>query len=260
MHAPATRVLNSSLVLLAVAAVAVVVSTALSGVHAQDEARVPVAAPAYPDDARPETTAPTYYAEFQYATITGTTDTINATMVPVVTSTGTVYKNLTFAVTVDSKGDITVGTPTVVAAPSVLVSAFKAGNYMGPSTVNGGRNLITVSGPGTVAGGQTVWSLSAATGADSCTYPASASWYVGSPTSTGNPMYTRLQAAKITSTAYSYGTGGDADSSCSVNGNWAGGTLIGVSQTGNQLIITSFSSLGTFDKASPIDTITYTHQ
>jgi hypothetical protein len=253
MQTPSKRVLNSSLVLLAVAA--------LSGVHAQDQARPEVRTPDYPDEARPEVT-PTYYAEFQYATITGTTNTINATMVPVVTSTGVVYKNLTLQVNVSATGVITVatGSPTVVASPSVMVSAFKAGTYMGPSTVNGGRNLITVSGPGVVSGGQTVWSLSASTGADSCTYPASASWYVGSPTSTNNPLYTRLANAKITSTAYSYGTGGDSDTSCSVNGSWAGGTLIGVSQTGNQLIISSFSTLGTFDKSSPIDSVTYTLQ
>ena len=40
----------------------------------------------------------------------------------------------------------------------------------------------------------------------------------------------------------------------------AGGTLIGVSQTGNQLIISSYSTLGSFDKPTPIDQITYTLQ
>jgi hypothetical protein len=83
---------------------------------------------------------------------------------------------------------------------------------------------------------------------------------VGSPTSANNPLFTRLQKAGITSTAYSYGTGGDSDTSCSVNGSWAGGTLIGVSQTGNQLIISSYSTLGSFDKPTPIDQITYTLQ
>jgi hypothetical protein len=249
MQTPPKRILQSSLVLFGVAAAAIAVSTALSGVHAQDEV------------VRPETT-PTYYAEFQYATITGTTNTINATMVPIVTSTGTVYKNLTLAVTVAANGTVTVvpGSPTIVAAPSQVASSFKAGNYVGPSTVNDGKNLITVSGPGTVIGGATLWSLTAAAGADSCTYPASATWYVGSPTSTSNPMYARLQAAKITSTAYSYGTGGESDSSCNVSGNWGGGTLIGVSQTGNQLIISSFSTSGIFDKASPVDSVTYTLQ
>jgi hypothetical protein len=249
MQTPPKRVLKSSLALLAVAATAIAVSAALSGVHAQD------------DQARPETT-PTSYAEFQYATITGTTNTINATMVPIVTPTGTVYKNLTLEVEVAANGTVTVvpGSPTIVAAPSVVVSAFKAGNYVGPSTVNGGRNLITVSGPGVVTGGTTVWSLTATTGADSCTYPASATWYVGSPTSANNPLFTRLQKAGITSTAFSYGTGGDSDTSCSVNGSWAGGTLIGVSQTGNQLIISSYSTLGSFDKPTPIDQITYTLQ
>jgi hypothetical protein len=251
MQVSAQPVLKSGLALLAVAAAAIAISAAFTAVHAQNQE----------EDLRPEVTAPTYYAQFQYATLTGTTNTINMTRVPVVTATGTVYKNITLQVTVDSKGDVTLasGSPTVVASPSVVVSAFKAGTYVGPSTVNGGRNLITVSGPAVVPGGTTVWSITASPDADSCTYPASGTWYVG-PISGNNPLAARLVKAGITSTAYSYGTGGDSDTSCTANGDWAGGTIIGASQTGNQLVLSSFSSLGFADHNAPIDQITYTLQ
>jgi hypothetical protein len=250
VQGPAKPILKSTLSLLGVAAVAIAVSAALSGVRAQNQDD---------DEARAEAT-PAEYAEFQYATLTGTNNTINATMVPVVTPTGTVYKNITFAVKVAANGAITLvsGTPTVVAAPSVLATAFKTGPYVGPSNVNGGGNEITVSGPGIVVGGTSVWSLTASAGANACTYPASATWWVGPPTSQGNPNYYRLQKLGITSSAYSYGTvGGSTSSSCS-NGNWDSGALIGVSQTGSQLTIASFTSLGSFDQSHPLDQITYT--
>jgi hypothetical protein len=236
----------------AIAIAAVAVSAALSGVHAQNR----------DDAARPETT-PASYAQFQYATLSGTTNALNVSQLPVVTATGTVYKNLTLQVEVDSKGNITVapGSPTVTAAPSTLASSFKDGNYVGPSTVNSGANLITVSGPGVVVGGTTVWSLTASPDASTCTYPASATWWVGPPSSTNNPLYIRLQNAKISSTAFSYGTiGSVGSSSCPESDYWGRGTLIGVSQTGNQLTISSFSTFGSIDSSNALDQITYTYK
>jgi hypothetical protein len=218
-----------------------------------------------PDEnqARPDaTTAPTTYAEFQYATLTGTTNTINATLVPVVTSSGTVYKNLTFQVTVSSTGVITIvaGSPTVVASPTTQAAGFEAGTYVGPNFGSGSEYngmLVTVSGPGVVAGGYTDWSLATASGATStCPYLTSATWYVGSPTSTNNPLYARLKKDGITSTAYSYGTAGDGGSGCE-GAHWYQGTLIGVSQTGSAVTISSFTYDGT-DYSTPQDQITFT--
>jgi hypothetical protein len=249
MQAIPRPVLKSALALGAVAFFALAVSTALNGVHAQDQAQ---------DDAAVAAS----YAEFQYATITGSNNVLNVTMLPVITPTGTVYKNLTLKVNADSNGDITVapGSPTIVAAPAILASSFQAGTYVGPATINGGQNKITVTGPGVIPGGTTVWSLRSSSDPNVCTYPASATWYVGVPTSPGNPEYARLKKAGITSTAYSYGTSGTMpDSTCNVNDAWSA-SLIGVSQTGNSITIVSYTTLGFADQASPKDQITYTLQ
>jgi len=240
-------IVKSALALGAVAFFAVAVSTALNGVHAQDQAGDEAAA------------LPTSYAQFQYATITGSNDVLNVTMLPVVTPKGTIYKNLTLQVSSNAEGEITVEPPTVVPAPTVLANSFKAGTYVGPTTINNGQNKITIAGPGVVPGGTTVWSLTSSSDPNVCTYPASATWYVGSPTSLGNPLYARLKKAGITSTAYSYGSAGNpSNSSCNPNDAWSGGSLIGVSQTGNSITIASFTTLGFADQNSPKDQITYT--
>lgn len=251
MRIPRGPALKSALALIAVSAAAVAVSAALSGVHAQNQEEA----------AQPEVAAS--YALFQYASITGTNNTLNITMLPVVTATGTVYKNLTLAVSVDAKGDVTVEPSSikVTTAPTILASTFKAGKYVGPSTVNDGKNIITVTGPNVIPGGNTVWSLTASGDPSVCIYPPSATWYVGAPTSPNNPNATRLAKAGITSTAYSYGTSGNpSNSNCNPNDAWSGGTLIGVSQTGNSITISSFSTLGFSDSTIPKDQITYTLQ
>lgn len=247
MQSSSRPILKSALALGAVAFFAVAVSTALNGVHAQDQE---------PDEAA---ALPSSYAQFQYATITGTNNVLNVTMLPVVTPKGTVYKNLTLQVTANAEGGITVESATIVPAPTVLATSFKAGTYVGPTTINNGQNKITIAGPGVVPGGTTVWSLTSSSDPNVCTYPASATWYVGSPTSLGNPLYARLKKAGITSTAYSYGSAGNSSSStCNPNDAWSGGSLIGVSQTGNSITIASFSTLGFADQSSPKDQITYT--
>lgn len=195
------------------------------------------------------------YALFQYATLTGSGNTITATSIPVVISTGvTVYLNLSLQFSVDSNGNLTVasGYPQVTPAPTVLASSFVAGNYVGPSNVNSGNNLVTVNGPGVTAGGATEWSLATSSGASYDTYPTSAVWYVGPIAS--NPLASRLQAAGITSTAWSYGTGLAEDGP---GENWNTNTLIGVSQIGNSIVFVSFTANGV-DKTVPVDQITYT--
>jgi len=240
-------ILKPALALGAVAFFAVAVSTALNGVHAQDQEADEAAA------------LPSSYAQFQYATITGTNNVLNVTMLPVVTPKGTVYKNFTLQVSANAEGQITVESATAVPAPTTVVTAFKTGVYLGPSSINKGQNQITISGPGVVPGGTTVWSLTSSSDPNVCTYPASATWYVGSPTSLGNPLYARLKKAGITSTAYSYGSAGNlSNSSCNPNDAWSGGSLIGVSQTGNSITIASFTTLGFADQNSPKDQITYT--
>jgi len=197
------------------------------------------------------------YALFQQSTLTGSGNTITALNVPVVISPGvTVYVNATIQFNVDSNGNLTVSTgfPQVIPAPALLASSFVAGKYVGPSTINSGNNAITVAGPGVTAGGATEWSLSAPAGASACTYPETATWYVGPMAA--NPLAARLQAAGITSTAYSYGVG---SATCADSDAWYSGSLIGVSQIGNTLTIVSFSYAGVdTTKGLTYDQITYT--
>jgi hypothetical protein len=133
------------------------------------------------------------------------------------------------------------------------LSSFKAGNYVGPVNIGGGKASITVSGPGVTEAGTTAWSLASSPGAWGYTYPNSATWYTGPIAS--NPLAARLQAAKITSTDYSYGMVGSE--SWTEDGTWYTGTLIGVSQIGNTLTIVSFTTGGK-DYSTPVDSITYT--
>ena len=199
--------------------------------------------------------------QFQYASLTGSGNTITLTRVPVTTSSGSVvYQDIVLQFDNDGNGNLslTAGFPTISASPNLLVSSFQGGQYAGPTTVLNGQALITVNGPGVVSGGSTAWSHSATSGANSCTYPASATWYVGSIDN--NPMSARLAKAKITSTAWSYGiSGGGLPSSCGVGLSflWGNGAIIGVSQVGNSITFASFTN-NSFDQASPVDQITYT--
>jgi hypothetical protein len=227
---------------------------------AQQEQQQQAQAQQQEQEARPEAAAAAPYAEFQFATLTGTSNVLNATLVPVVTASGTTYVNVTLTFNVAANGTITVaaGSPAVVASPIVGATSFKAGNYIAPSNVSNGKGLVTVNGPGVVAGGASVWTLTTAAGADACSYPASATWYVASPTATNNPMAARLKNAGITSTAYSYGVTGDQP--CIGAANWYSGSLIGVSQSGNSITIVSFSDDGSYeggDRNTPYSQITY---
>jgi hypothetical protein len=214
------------------------------------------------DDGTSQANTSTPYAEVQYATLTGSTDAINVTMLPLVTANGVVYENVTvpLEVSVSSKGVVTVktGTPTVVAAPIPVVSNFVAGSYVGPGgTGSTGTQLLTLAGPGVTSGGATEWSVTTTSGATGCTFPTTATFYVGPLAS--NPLYPRLNKAGITSTAYSYGVmGAQACYTEGVNDWWYQGAIVGFSQTANALNIVTFSYGGTEDQSTPGAQITYT--
>jgi len=207
--------------------------------------------------ARAQTQPP--YALFQNSALTGSGNTINATRVPVVISSSlTIYVDLTIQFNVDSNGNLTLTAnyPQVAPSPVLLTGNFKAGTYVGPPTFLGGKALITVTGPGVLDGGVTSWVVSTAAGASGSTCPTTATFYAGPIAS--NPLATRLTAAKITSTAWSYGFNGT--STCS-NNNWLTGGLIGVSQIGNTITIASFTAagyIGSSDYNTPQDQVTFT--
>jgi hypothetical protein len=179
----------------------------------------------------------------------------------VINSAGqTVYQDVTLQFDSDGDGNLTIssGSPAVTASPNLLTSSFQTGKYQGPRNVASGKGSITVSGPGVVAGGSTAWSSSSNSDGDACTYPVSATWYVGPIEN--NPMAGRLKKAGITSTAWYYGvTGGGITISCGGSAffAWGNGSIVGVSQTGNTITFASFTN-NSFDKESPVDQITFT--
>jgi hypothetical protein len=200
-------------------------------------------------------------ALFQNSTLTSTTNTINVTQLPVVTSKGTSYFNLTipFDVSEATDGTITItpGTPQQTAAPRASTDSFKAGTYRGPDD---STELITVSGPGVAPNGSTVWTIAPATGSSGCLVPYSAMWYdVGTDTAE-NPLYLkRLKGLGLTAGAIQFGTGA-AGPNCDPNGNWYTDTLLGFSQTGNALTIASYSywNGNLNDSPTQVDQRTYT--
>ena len=221
-------------------------------------ALVAIAASVMCSHAQAQPAAQPPYALFEHSALTGSGDTITASWIPIVTAAGTtLHKNLTLQFNVDAAGNLTLapGYPQVVPAPVVLVSSFKAGNYVGPNGVANGKALVAVSGPGVIQGGSTEWSLTTSPGAYAYTYPASATWYVGALGS--SPLATRLQAAKITSTAWSYGVVGSAPWTVD-GGKWFTNSLIGVSQIGSTITIVDFTDNNAVDHNTPVDQITYT--
>src|ERR1700743_2689755 len=103
------------------------------------------------------------YALLQYSTLTGSGNTITATQVPLVIANGvTVYVNLTLQFAVDSNGNVTLvpGYPQEIPAPTIISNDFKAGTYVGPSTILSGGMIVAAAGPGATGGGATGWAAS----------------------------------------------------------------------------------------------------
>jgi hypothetical protein len=130
------------------------------------------------------------------------------------------------------------------------VSSFQAGNYQSPSTILAGKATITLTGPGDAGGGILQWTLANTPGADNCTYPNTATLFVG-PIANNPLAGARLIKAGITSTAWSYGVGNGG------NCNWYSNALLGFSQIGNTLMIALFTDYYG-DRAAPVDQIIYT--
>jgi hypothetical protein len=100
--------------------------------------------------------------------------------------------------------------------------------------------------------------LAAASGAACSTYPGTATWYVGPLAD--STLAGRVKAAGInTATSPSMYFGVASPGGCLYSGYWYTGALIGVSQVGNTLTISTFSLWGTNDYSTPRDTITYTY-
>ncbi len=200
--------------------------------------------------------AQTPSALVQNSTLSGTTNTINITQLPVVTSKGTIiYDNVVIQFDVADDGALTItsGFPQITLAPRPIVNGFVAGTYLGPDDKT---ELITVSGPSVGTDGYTVWTISPGPGSSGCLVPYSATWYdVGSNTA-ANPLYAnRLKPDGITGPQLlQFGTG--KANTCNPNDDWGTNTLLGFSQVGKTLTISSYTGY-TGDSPTVVDQRTY---
>jgi hypothetical protein len=209
--------------------------------HAQEAAKARTG-----NGLEPATVTP--YAEFQNSTLTGTTNTINVSNLPVVTSTGSIiYDNVTVLFDVAANGALTVASTQITAAPSVDVDSFEASAYQAA----GAGETMVVSGPGITNGGSTEWSLASTD--IGCENQYSAAWYVGPIKS--SPYYTRIKAAGVPLAGFSYGIGG---SNCP-SSTWGANSLLGFSQTGGQMSIVSFTNNGV-DQSQQVAQESYSQQ
>jgi len=175
--------------------------------------------------------AATPTAFFQSATITSAGNRIAVSRVPVQDEAGNItYKNVLLDFTVDAAGVLGLAdtSPVITPAPTLITSAFKAGNYKDQS-----GNRYVLSGPSAIPNStRTAWSLSLVKSAQASQFTMT--WATG-PIK-GHPNESSIVARKITSTAYSWGIGGAQTVSNSNFPFWQwNNNVIGASQVGNQL-------------------------
>ncbi len=192
--------------------------------------------------------AATPRAKFDSALVTGSTDRISVTRVPVVDSAGkTAYKDVTIDFEVDEAGTLMLApfSPTIEAAPSLVTSGFKAGNYKDTR-----GNTYKLAGPSVVPGTtRTMWSLSLAVATSDASF-FSMNWTTG-PIA-GHPNQSSLTARNITSTAFSWGIVGDGHAAISYFPfyGWNYGEVVGAAQVGNQLVLHLFENLDNIEDSN----------
>jgi hypothetical protein len=182
-------------------------------------------------------------ALFQMGTPQGLNNQLGVTRVPVVDSRGTVtYYDITLVFAVDATGKITLnsGATKIIASPNIAVGSFTPGTYRGgPDDCD-----HVVGAPGIVGGGRVSGSLASTT---NCYSILSASWVSGSIS--GHPNEAALRAAGITFQGYSWGIVGEVGQNWEIDG-WAAGDIIGVIQSGRQLVIHNFGKDNTEDRSA----------
>ncbi len=217
----------------------------------------------------------------QDAQIVARGNTIAITRLPIRTTTGTIYRDVTIELHVDAQGHVTLATdaagravasgmpaPALPARPSgrpaqmalqavpsgqsielpqqpsppIVFQHFTAGTYTAPDGA-----ILQVQDRGIdLIHHVPSWSLRSDSAAIT-----EATWWSGPPFL--SPRSTRLRRAQITSTQYAYGTS-DAGSS-EVFGT---GALIGVKQSGPKLTIVSFHHGCCTDEPEPVATLVFT--
>jgi hypothetical protein len=169
-----------------------------------------------------------------YSDLYGAGGTITITRLPIKEPSGTVvFKDATITVTADANGTLKAKVTKQASSVVLVTSNVQAGVY---ARSDSGSSKFRISGPGALGGGEAEWTIVTVEGTP-CGSPAE--FYTG-PLSQ-NPLYSRLQAAGITDTSYSYGIINNG-SPCT---GWGSNYLIGVAPIGSQVQVALFTDPAT---------------
>ncbi len=170
----------------------------------------------------------------QWGTPSGLDNRLTINRVPVIDAAGAIrYYDVALTFNVDSAGKLTLNSNAtkIVVSPNLTVGAFRPGIYLGGAFTC----EHVVGAPGVVGGGR----ISGSIAESNCSVTFNASWVSG-PIA-GHPNENALKAAGITFQGYSWGVLGEVDDNWQDTG-WDQGDLIGVVQSGQQLIIHNFGN------------------
>jgi hypothetical protein len=170
-------------------------------------------------------------AFFQWGTSHALDNRINLNRVPVRDSAGSVkYYDVALTFNVDNAGKLSLNTTAtkITQSPELVVGAFRPGIY----EYDGCE--YPVGTPGVVSGGRISGSIG---GSSNCGAVLNVAWVSGPII--GHPNEATLRAAGITFQGYSWGIVGNLNFSWT-NDGWKPGDIVGVVQSGQQLIIHNF--------------------
>lgn len=189
----------------------------------------------------------------QDASITAAGGTIVATRVPVQVGSGPVsYYDVTITITGKAVGSLPAGV--TVAGTYASSQLLNSNNFSAGLYVDAAGNTFRVNGPGVGAsGGATSWSLTPVATVGTC-YLTGASW--NTATGAANPEYARMNAAGITTAAFSFGLSAGLQGTCI--STFGAGALIGVANTAGGLSLNSYTAFAGGDKNAPVGTMTLT--
>ena len=193
--------------------------------------------------------------QLQDATISGNGNTITINNMPVRTSHGTIYRDVTIEIRVDENGVVSFAPgarPTdipkpIVQAPALppRVQQFREGTYAAED-----GTLMRLAYITPTFGGVPLWTFTQF--GDQPGPLAEATWYEGPII--GSPHAAAIRRAGITSMLYSYGV------STNGTGSFAPHSIIGATQTGDELTVVSFrhGCCGNGKSPTGIESYTYT--
>lgn len=175
-------------------------------------------------------------AFFQLGTPSGVENRLVISRVPVRDNAGAIkYYDVALTFAVDAAGRLTLTTSAtkITASPVLNVGAFRPGIYRGG--VDSCEHVV--GAPGVVGGGRVSGSIADASDCIFDDLIFNASWVTGAIA--GHPNEAAIRAAGIAYQGYSWGIVGEVGDSWQEVG-WEPGDVVGVVQSGQQLVIHNF--------------------